>query len=189
MDREEEALSKDPYGGLGFNEKGERGDWYGGQVLFTGKLVKKGSEYKIELEPAMLGPSTMFARRFGSKHFFRVKIPKSQKGDLEKLLQFLQRPVLLCGFVFRAFYAKDTNIFYVKTNEVTDGTTIVIGKTLPGVMSFMEFLDWHNPIELNSGQASFSSIWPALEDLTSCRKWLNLFLASLWDYQIRCQGS
>jgi len=94
----------------------------------------------------------MFARRFGSKHFFRLKLTKSLNRNPEKTLQFLQRPLLLCGFVFRAFYAKESNVFYVKTNEVTDGTTVVPDKVVPGIMPFMEFLDWHNPIELNSDQ-------------------------------------
>lgn len=94
----------------------------------------------------------MFARRFGSKHFFRLKLTKSLNRNPEKLLRFLQRPLLLCGFVFRAFYAKESNIFYVKTNEVTDGTTIVPDKVIPGIMPFMKFLDWHNPIQLNSNQ-------------------------------------
>ena len=103
----------------------------------------------------MLGPSTMFARRFGSKHFFRLKLTKSLNRNPGKLLQFLQRPLLLCGFVFRAFYAKESNIFYVKTNEVTDGTTIVAGEILPDIMPFLKFLDWHNSIELNSSQVQF----------------------------------
>ena len=161
MDREEEALAKDPYSALGFNGKGERGDWYGGQVLFTGKVVRSSCQkthtFKIELEPAVLGPSTMFARRFGSKHFFRLKIPKTLKYLPGELLQFLKKPFLLCGSVFRAFYAKESNIFYVKTNEVTDGKILIPGKTHSGIMSFMEFLDWHNPINLNSEQVCFSS--------------------------------
>jgi len=97
----------------------------------------------------------MFARRFGSKHFFRLKMTKSLNRNPDKMLQFLQRPLLLCGFVFRAFYAKESNIFYVKTNEFTDGTTVVPTKVHPGIMPFMEFLDWHNPIELNSDQVQF----------------------------------
>jgi hypothetical protein len=96
----------------------------------------------------------MFARRFGSKHFFRLKMPKALKFNSDSLLQFLRKPLLLCGFVFRAFYAKDSNIIYVKTNEVTDGQ-IITGEILPGTMPFLEFLDWHNPIELNADQVCF----------------------------------
>lgn len=163
MDREEAALARNPFAGLGFNEEGERIEWYGGQVLFSGKLqdASKGcknssaSKYKIILEPAALGPSTMFARRFGSKHFFRLKLTKSSNKDPDALLQYLRRPLLLCGFVFRAFYAKESNIFYVKTNEITDGNAVIPGETIPGIMSFLEFLDWHNSIQLNSKQVNF----------------------------------
>jgi hypothetical protein len=60
--------------------------------------------------------------------------------------------------VFRAFYAKDANVFYVKTNERTDGSTILRGETIEGVMSFLEFLEWHNPMALNAEQVCHSRI-------------------------------
>jgi RNA-dependent RNA polymerase len=163
LDREEEALAEDPCSGLGFNKKGERIDWHGGQVVFTGRLQDKSCKkyktppiYKIVLEQPRLGPSTMFSRRFGSKHFFRVKMPNSLNKNPDKLTQFFQRPLFLCGFVFRAFYAKESNVFYVKTNEVTDGSRILPGETIPGLMSFLDFLDWHNPMKLNSNQVDIS---------------------------------
>ncbi|KIM46105.1 hypothetical protein M413DRAFT_16853 [Hebeloma cylindrosporum] len=160
LDREEESLSKSPYGGLGFDEEGEHIGWHGGKILFHGKLqdasakgCKKPPKYKITLDRAELSTSNMFARRFGSKHFFRLKLTKpilNRNTDL--LMNYIRRPLILCGNVFRAFYAKDTNVFYVKTNERTDGSIILRGETIPGVMSFLEFLDWHNPMALNTEQ-------------------------------------
>ncbi|KAJ3515971.1 hypothetical protein NLJ89_g1430 [Agrocybe chaxingu] len=161
LDREEAALLNDPYGGLGFKQTGESLEWHGGQVLFHGKLhdispknCRKEPKYKMTLEPAELGPSNMFARRFGSKHFFRLKLTKGVLNkSAEHLMTYLQKPLLLCGGVFRAFYAKDTNIFYVKTNERTDGTRVLVREPpIQNVYSFLEFLEWHNPMKSNMKQ-------------------------------------
>ena len=120
----------------------------------------------------------MFARRFGSKHFFRLKLTKGVLNkNADSLMNYIRRPLILCGNVFRAFYAKDTNVFYVKTNERTDGSTIIPGETIKGVMSFLEFLEWHNPMALNAGQVCHSRIRTKRQDLTSnhFRQWLNTF--------------
>jgi hypothetical protein len=119
----------------------------------TSKDCKKPPKYKITLDPAELSTSNMFARRFGSKHFFRLKLTKAVQNKYSDLLMdYLRKPLILCGNVFRAFYAKDTNVCYVKTNERTDGSTLLPGETIEGVMSFLEFLDWHNSLALNEGQ-------------------------------------
>lgn len=159
LDKEEAALQQNPYGGLGFDEEGNHLSWHGGQVHFRGTLrdvSPKGSKqiaYKVVLERAELGSSDQFARRFGSKHFFRLKLSKAvSNGDGEELLRFLCRPLVLCGGVFRAFFAKENNVFFVKTNEHWDGRTLT--KTTPGILSFIEFLDWHNSMERNSSQVS-----------------------------------
>lgn len=112
-------------------------------------------EYKLTLEPAELSSSHSFARRFGSKHFLRMKLTKGViNKHSKKLLDYIRRPLILCGSVFRAFFAKESNVFYVKTNEGTDGKSILSNVSVPNVMSFLEFINWHNPIELNSKQVS-----------------------------------
>jgi RNA-dependent RNA polymerase len=162
FDREEEALQRSPYGGLGFDENKELLNWYGGKVLFHAKLHDMAGgrksctpQYKLTLEPAELSTSNSFARRFGSKHFLRMKLTKGVVNKNSKmLLDYLRRPLILCGSVFRAFYAKEGNVFYVKTNEGTDGKSILSEVSVPNVMSFLEFINWHNPIELNAKQVS-----------------------------------
>jgi hypothetical protein len=166
FDREEEALRKNPYGGLGFDENKEFLGWHGGQVLFHAKLHNVARDrksctpqYKLTLEPAELSSSHSFARRFGSKHFLRMKLTKSVVNKhSKKLLDYLRRPLILCGGVFRAFFAKESNVFYVKTNEGTDGKSILSNVSVPNIMSVWEFINWHNPIELNSKQVS-KSLW------------------------------
>ena len=158
LDREEEALQKSPYGGLGFDENNEPLNWHGGQVLFHAKLHNvsgdSNTQYKLTLEPAELSFSHSFARRFGSKHFLRLKLTKGVLKNSKQLLDYLRRPFILCGSVFRAFFAKNHNVFYVKTNEGTKGGSILSNAPVPGVMSFLEFINWHNPFNLNSNQVS-----------------------------------
>lgn len=164
------------YAGLGFNEKGEYLNWYGGKILFHGKLYdaaakgckKPDKKYKLQLERAELGPSYMFARRFGSKNFFRLKLTKQVLNkNSDDLLNYLRRPLILCGSVFRAFYAKDANVFYVKTNECTDGETVPEdGPPIPGVKSFLEFLEWHNPLRYNNNQVQWT--WNANATRAEC---------------------
>jgi RNA-dependent RNA polymerase len=192
LDREEEALASNPYGGLGFDEKGEYLNWYGGQVLFHGKLQDtsekgcKKAKYKILLERAELGTSNMFARRFGSKHFFRLKLTKSVLNkDADNLLNYLRRPLILCGSVFRAFFAKSSNVFYVKTNEATDGISIMDGNPLPNVLSFLEFLEWHNPMQLNMNQVGIHFDASVSLLIFDNRRWQNTFLASDLGSQIQ----
>ena len=197
LDLEEMALSKSRYGGLGFDEDSKPISWYGGKILFHGKLHDvsiRGSKepvFKLTLEPAELGPSYMFARRFGSKHFFRLKLTKlvqaGKKPDL--LLDYLRRPLIICGSVFRAFFAKDSNVFYVKTNEMTDGESINTRNLVPDTMSFLEFLNWHNPIELNNSQVRNLKFLRTLNtDIISDSRLLpSLSLDLGWVYPIRCQ--
>ena len=167
LDREEEALRKSPYGGLGFDQNDEPLKWYGGQVLFHAKLHNTSSRdskslnptYKFTLEPAELSFSHSFARRFGSKHFLRLKLTKTALNNSAKLLDYLRRPLILCGGVFRAFFAKSHNVFYVKTNEGTNGDSILSNAPIPGIMSFLDFINWNNPIDLNSKQVSRRTLW------------------------------
>ena len=80
----------------------------------------------------------------------------------KKLSEYLHRPLILCGSVFRAFFSKESNVFYVKTNEGTDGKSILSNVFVPNIMSFWEFINWHNPIELNSKQVS-KNLWISVD--------------------------
>ena len=160
--------------------------WYGGQVLFHAKLHDMARDrkscstpqYKLTLEPAELSSSHSFSRRFGSKHFLRVKLTKAVLNkSSQQLLNYVRRPLILCGSVVRAFYAKESNVFYVKTNEGTDGKSIFSNAPVPDIMSFWAFINWHNPIELNSNQVS-KSLWVIMDFPLKLlnRRWLNTLL-------------
>ncbi|KAF8078266.1 RNA dependent RNA polymerase-domain-containing protein [Lyophyllum atratum] len=149
LDKEEDALSLDPYAGLGHGE--HTPGWYGGKIEFRGSLEHDGS-YRVKLERCALGPSCRFSRRFGSKNILRIKIKSSLLHSQDNGLQdFFRKPFVLWGSVFRSFYAKDDTVFLFRTNEgMVDGE--IVPKQFPG-FSLLEFLDWHNPPLPNSNQA------------------------------------
>ncbi|KAF9561155.1 hypothetical protein CPC08DRAFT_689324 [Agrocybe pediades] len=152
LDRETEALFKDPFAGIGNNP--DFGDWYGGKVQFRARLqVTQGPSpqqktFKIILEQCNLGASSRFTRRFGSWSFIRVKIPEEIFHDASNNLQaFFQKAFIIWDQVFRACYAKNDNIFLYWTNERASCSLKV-----PGRLSFSEFINWHNPLAENSNQ-------------------------------------
>lgn len=162
MDHEDAVLQKDPLAGLGVDHQGKRLKWYGGQVQFTAKVKEKDKvkghatrsrqAFEIILQKPELGSSNRFARRFGSRRFIRVRVPKTltnnKPGTESPIIEFFQAPFLLHGRVYRSFFAKDGNVFLVETNEPD------ISEAPPGTlaMSFNEFLDFHNPRALNNHQ-------------------------------------
>ncbi|KAG2369444.1 RNA dependent RNA polymerase-domain-containing protein [Suillus spraguei] len=131
--------------------------WYGGKVHFcaTLKAVDKKTttpEYRIQLSPPELGSSSRLTRQYGSKNFLRVKVPrhilnKPQHG----LVEFFSQHFLLCGLIYRAFYARDGSVFLVATNSST-GCSRIPSHAHPPPPSLEDFLDWHNPIYHNVAQ-------------------------------------
>ena len=149
-------------------------NWYGGKVHFTARLIRKGpgSPFSIILEQPYLSTSNTFSRRFTSKRFIRVKIPDDifYKDDKGEMVEFFQRPFVLFKQVFRAFFAKDHTVFLFKTNEEpvaslrTDSVCTIRpqspgGPTSPYDMSLLDFIRWHNPLELNRDQVSKTPNW------------------------------
>lgn len=151
---EDECLRNDCYAGLGFNEDS---GWFAGKVVFRAKLELDKDinflAFKVVLERAELGASSRFTRRFGSASFMRVKIPKSFNKYPTELMDFFRRPFIVSGKVFRAFLEKENNVFFYMTNEaLTAHLTVGPEQKVPGRLSFEEFLEWHNPIDLNRHQ-------------------------------------
>ncbi|KAF7292396.1 RNA-dependent RNA polymerase [Mycena chlorophos] len=144
LDVEEKHLGKNPLAGMFPETEG----WFGGKVHFRGTI---GESYKVFLKPPELGTSSRFARRFGSCRILTLGLDKkllnaNAKNGGTKLLDFLRRPFILGGCVFRAFDAKDGNVFLFATNEIVEGSNVNRIRTIPGLLSLPEFLNWHNPI-------------------------------------------
>ncbi|KAJ7682709.1 RNA dependent RNA polymerase-domain-containing protein [Mycena polygramma] len=151
LDLEDENLAKNPLAGLGLSA--EAPDWFGGKVHFTAKLVadskNKETPFKVILKRPELGPSDRFARRWGSERFLTLNLAKDLLNKGEQVLKFMHRPFVLGDHVFRAFDAKDGNVFL--------GKRINPSRRVPGLLSLHDFLAWHNALELNPSQVSLQT--------------------------------
>jgi RNA-dependent RNA polymerase len=70
-------------------------------------------------------------------------------------MAFVQRPFVIMNHVFRAFTAKDSNVFFVETfeEEVSGHVYSRPGRPKPSdPLPFLEFIDWHNPLDCNNNQ-------------------------------------
>lgn len=65
-------------------------------------------------------------------------------------MHFFRRPFIIAGRVFRAFLEKEKNVFFFMTNENSDPGLVL--DTVSQKLSIDDFLNWHNPIELNKNQ-------------------------------------
>ncbi|EAU84841.2 hypothetical protein CC1G_00360 [Coprinopsis cinerea okayama7 len=149
LDAEAVALKNDkPYALMGFDRDGTRNSWHGGKVIFRASLHEYQGHCRLKLDRPELGPSTNVTRRFGSHSILRVKLPKTPSSNA---LAFVRRPLLVCGGVYRAFYAKESTVFYFRTNEALCRSGIHPSKTMPG-LSFLDFMRWANPPETNGHQ-------------------------------------
>ncbi|EIN08814.1 hypothetical protein PUNSTDRAFT_44349 [Punctularia strigosozonata HHB-11173 SS5] len=151
LDREYAALSEDPYALVG----GKRQEVpYGGKIVFPVRARKRKDSNvpRFELERPELSSSDGFRREYGSSAFIRLRLGSSM--EYKKLGEFLHRPFVLCGRVFRAFRRKDESVFLIEVNEV------LLGYDSPPPRygdncrpkSFFDFLDSHNPRSLNNKQ-------------------------------------
>ncbi|KIO27810.1 hypothetical protein M407DRAFT_232255, partial [Tulasnella calospora MUT 4182] len=177
LDREEAALDKGTFETLGLRPLSEDGTelgmstWWGGRVEQRAVMVNLGVDsarpksmcrgatpspkikWGIQLhQQEMRGKSCRFTRRFGSRRFIQLKVPDLRtQAERDSLQEELLKPHLLLGRIFRAFSTHDGTVRLVETNEN-------VGRVpLPAVgdsrrLSFLEFLDWFNPLEQNAHQ-------------------------------------
>lgn len=180
LDKEEANLLRDPLSGLGCNHDDD--DWYGGKVAFIARLRNKIHErgkmgpvsspgYVLELEPPELGPSTRFARRWGSRRFLRVRIPDDLMYQRDsgrpcdsdslyimmtvvlELLSYFSNLFVIHSRVFQPYYAKDHTVFLLEVDHIYTSHCIEPDPD-PGKISLHHFLEWHNPMRTNNKQAS-----------------------------------
>ncbi|KZT73517.1 hypothetical protein DAEQUDRAFT_721575 [Daedalea quercina L-15889] len=169
LDTEQTVLAKDPYGALG--GRLDSREWIGGRVHFTATLqldkpgnAKVRSAFVLKLEAPTMGSSNRFARRFGSCSILRVRVPDDvkytadgTKHGADDLIEYFLRPFIIHHHVFRAFYAKDGNVFLFRTKECyRDGTVMMPPEEPSGSgtqFSLDELLSWHNKLENNQGQS------------------------------------
>ena len=134
---------------------------FGGRVEF---VVKVTESLDLQQQQPQQCPSTRFGRRFGSGSFVKLTFSKEAQERLKKqpdgLLNYVQRPIIIAGRVFRAYYTRDSNVFYVQTNEVSPDTgrmgLWLLKTPFSQPFPFLEFIRWHNPLEYNQSQVDFT---------------------------------
>lgn len=89
--------------------------------------------------------------------FSKESLEKLKKQP-DGLLNYAQRPITIAGKVFRAYSTRDSNVFYVQTNEVSSDAEgmkqWLLRDPFPQAFSFLDFIRWHNPLEHNQNQVS-----------------------------------
>ena len=121
-------------------------------------VVKVLESLDLQQQPPQQCPSTRFGRRFGSGSFVKLTFSREALEKLKRngLLSFVQRPIIIFGKVFRAYSTRDSNVFYVQTNEVASDSERLrqwLSKDpFSQVLSFLDFIRWHNPLEHNQNQ-------------------------------------
>ena len=87
---------------------------------FTGRLSFD-NEPKITLDKPYIFSSTRFSRRFGSDAFVRVRIdPKALHNHGKEVRDYVRRPLVIRGRVYRSFFAKEDTVFFFHTHEVVE---------------------------------------------------------------------
>ena len=156
MDREQAAIVENRGRGLGL-----MGDWHGAPHWFGGKiqqifrLVKSdspGQPYRVTMEKLESTKSNRFARFLGSMREGNMRIDnKLLQREREQILNFLSQNFVVCGRVFRPFASEDDSVHMMTTNvDFERKPDPFFGDQHR--FSFADFLQWHNPLDLNSGQ-------------------------------------
>jgi RNA-dependent RNA polymerase len=110
--------------------------------------------FSYEVVRAEKSTSNRARRQYGSAAF--VQASAESKFVNGALLDFLQRPLIILGRVYRAFCEKEGHVYFVRTNEVFRGG--VIQGPPPGANkgwpTFLQFVMDFNPMDENQCQVA-----------------------------------
>jgi RNA-dependent RNA polymerase len=132
-------------------------DWYGGkieQVVKLSKVSKPNSDdtFDYRLGRPELKKSTRFARFLGSRRILKVKPDKNLRYEKDsKIREHLNGSFVLCGRIFVPFASKDGGVYMMETNEDRDRQHDR-EQGDDKRMSYWDFIEWHNPLDLNQNQ-------------------------------------
>jgi hypothetical protein len=164
-------------------------EWYGGKVQFSARLSLEGAALRLVFGGPELRASFRLARRFGSHFVLRVRLTREAlrgKG-LELVKAFLQEPLVVFGQTYRFFYVKDHTALYAAVRA--DGSAGPWDPLSGGLPTFMEFINWFNPLKLNSKQVYPLSFCPGCAQLISCRRLPSTWRVLRLDYRTRSRVS
>ncbi|KIJ13767.1 hypothetical protein PAXINDRAFT_135617 [Paxillus involutus ATCC 200175] len=162
-DREQDAILENKGRGLGgMGPWKGRDAWYGGRIQQVGRLQRTRGVFSIQLEKPEIRRSHRFARFLGSRRIFQVRVVDDlihKHGDEVRSL-LSSRKFVICGRVFVPFHAKEGSIYMMETNQNYGRiTNLLEGDQFR--ISLKGFVDWHNPLHLNSKQpiSKWSTRW------------------------------
>jgi hypothetical protein len=156
-DREQLAIVENQGRGLGTMGDWEgKENWYGGKIQQVARVVKAGKSFKFELEKPEIRRSHRFARFLGSRRILQVRVQDSlmyeKVGD--EVRNFLtSSKFVLCGRVYVPFHAKEGSLYLFETKENIDRQTNSDDGDCHR-LSLYDFVQWHNPLRLNSKQVN-----------------------------------
>ncbi|RXW18376.1 hypothetical protein EST38_g7477 [Candolleomyces aberdarensis] len=163
LDREQKAILENKGRMLGLMGAWEGdSDWHGGQVQQLARLVRVekgvnssggGPNLKVELHPLEKKRSHRFARFAGSRRIMQLRVPDKLLQEMRDVVkEFLCQKFILLGRVFVPFHCKDGSVYMVEIDQDYEREAMAwCGDNFRH--SFAEFMQWHNPMELNSRQA------------------------------------
>jgi hypothetical protein len=110
----------------------------------------------VLLQQCEVGTSCQFSQAFGSLSFLYVLISSSAcKVSPLQLIACLKISFVLWGAVFCVFYVSRDGAIFFRTDKAYVNRKIQSGY-YPNCLSLVQFLSWHNPLELNKDQVSQS---------------------------------
>lgn len=134
-------------------------DWHGGQVQQLAKLVRadksgtgSNTVFKVELQPFEKRRSHRFARFAGSRRILQLRVSDKLLMEVrEQVKQFLCQQFILLGRVYVPFHCKDGSVYMVEIDQDYEREAMAWCSD-NFRHSFVDFMQWHNPMELNSRQ-------------------------------------
>ncbi|KAJ7810510.1 RNA dependent RNA polymerase-domain-containing protein [Mycena olivaceomarginata] len=161
IDREHRAMQEGKSRGLGLIEEpwehwDGQSSYYGGQIEYPLRLTKTGNPdqpYKVCLEKPKKGRSHRFARDLGSPSILHLSIPpKLVQEEGDGIRAFLVKRFIINGRVYVPIPPKDvTSVYLIQTKENHERKTLAYYGDKSRI-SFDEFVQRHNPLDLNSQQ-------------------------------------
>ncbi|KAJ7511698.1 RNA dependent RNA polymerase-domain-containing protein [Mycena galericulata] len=156
-DQEHDAITQGKSRGLGLAGPPEEPDYYGGQIQYPLRLVKAdenlGEKYRIYLEKPQKGRSHRFARDLGSSSVLQLSIPLNLVRDEgDDVRRFLAKRFILNGRVYVPIPPKDkSSVYLIQINQDFNRKPSKFYGDQHR-LSFEQFLQRHNPPNLNAKQ-------------------------------------
>lgn len=118
-------------------------------------LLQSAPKSRVILEKSQMTCSIRAARYLGARRVLYLKVPDNFNSDMAGECEFLGKRLVLLGWMFCTFVAKDGKVYIMKIKEDDDCRPVEEDGNRQR-MSLEEFMNWHNFMYLNSNQVCLS---------------------------------